>query len=146
MSTATRSLREVFSPAELSVKRITLCLRALILPIGRPLIRQRVRQLLDERRLGVQGLEALLRLVVPVHAAVLLAGAADAAEARHGDPRGLHLLRQAVEDEVERLHPHGDGGVDLARLVADVDALFHAVLGGKVAVKVDLGLGGGLEG
>jgi hypothetical protein len=73
---------------------------------------------------------------------VLLPGAADALDAVHGHGHGV---AQAFEDEVERLHPHGDGGVNLAGGVADVDALRDAVLFAEVAVEVDFGLGDDLE-
>lgn len=142
MSSAPSSLGQLLSVAQLGVKGITLPLGALILPIGRPLVRQRLLELLDERLVGAQAPEDLFGAAVPEDAAVLLAGAADAADAAHGHGHGL---LEALEDEVQRLHPHGDGGVDLARLLADVDALLNAILGAKVSVKVDLGLSYDLE-
>ena len=44
--------------------------------------------------------------------------------------------REAVEDEVQGLEPHGHGGVDFAGGGLDVDALFDAILGTEVGVKV----------
>lgn len=105
-------------------------------------MRQRGLELVDDGLVGVKRGEQSLGILVPKDAAVLLAGAADTADSIHGHRHGL---LQAVEDEVEGLHPQGDGGVYLACFFADMDALFDAVGSGKVAIKVDLGLAYRLE-
>lgn len=136
MSTTPRNIRQPLPPAQTRIKRITLPLRTLVLPIWAPLMRQTLPQLLHEALPGHQPLQQLLGPLAPEDAAVLLARAAHAADAVHGHGHGGG---EALEDEVERLHPEGDGGVDLAGRGADVDALGDAILGAEVAVKVDFG-------
>lgn len=147
VSTAAGGLGQFLTVTELCVKGITFLLGALILPVGRPLMCKRLAKLLDERLVGVQAREDTLGVLAPVDAAVLLAGAADATDARDRDRRAqaAHGVRQARQNKVERLEPHGDWGVDLARLLADVDALFNAIFGPKIAVEINLGLCDRLE-
>ncbi|KAI9167437.1 Pre-mRNA-splicing factor cwc15 [Paramyrothecium foliicola] len=140
--TAARRLRQLLPITQRGVEGVAFALRALILPVGRPLAGQRLVELVDKRLTGIQAREQAFGLGAPPDAAVLLAGAAHALDAVHGDGHGLG---EAVEDEVERLEPQGDGGVDLARLLADVDALVDAILLAEVAVEVDLDLGDRLE-
>lgn len=139
---ASRHLCELLATTQGVVERITLLLGAVILPIGRPLVRQRLGELVDKRLLGIQAVEDLGGAGVPEDAAVLLARAADGADAGERDGRGLG---ETVENEVERFHPEGDRSEDFAGGVADVDALADAILGAEVAIEIDLGLADGLE-
>jgi hypothetical protein len=72
---------------------------------------------------------------------VLLAGAADAP-----DPvQGRVLLLEPLQDQVDRLEPQGHGSKDLALIFVGQYSLLDAVLGAKVLVEVDFGVGDDLE-
>ncbi|KAJ6444739.1 Pre-mRNA-splicing factor cwc15 [Purpureocillium lavendulum] len=142
---AARHLGQPLAAAgELGVKGIALALGALVLPVGGPVVGEDGGELVDEGPGRVEAGEGVRGGGGPVDAAVLLAGAADGGDAGHGHG-GRHGGGEAREDEVERLHPHGDGGVDLARRRPHVHALADAILVREVAVEVDLGLGDRLE-
>lgn len=142
MGTAARNLSQRLPIPQLGIKSNQLITRAVILPIRRKLMRQRLIQLLNQRLLRIQPTQQLLGARTPEHAAVLLARTADALDAAHGHG---HRLGQTLQHQVERLQPEGDGGKHFARLLAHVDALVDAILGAKVLVKVDFGLGDAFE-
>lgn len=84
----------------------------------------------------IQLAQQRLCLETPVHASMLLARAADALDKTH-----VSLGTKAGQDEVQRLEPHGNWGIDGVLGGVNIDALGDAILGAKVCVKVDLGLG-----
>lgn len=142
MRAASRHLGELLPATEGGVKGVAFALGALVLPIGRPRVRESSGELHSEGQTRVEVVEDLIGLAVPEDAAVLLARAADGADARQRDGHGFC---QALKDEVERLHPHGDGGINLARLLDDMDALLETIFAPKVLVEIDLGLTNDLE-
>lgn len=135
-----RDIRQSRVIAQRSVKLVALGLRAVVLPVGRERVAQRARQELLERPVAgaaPHAAQQLLGVVVPVDAAVLLAGAADA-------PDAVQLgaaVSQPGEDQVDGLEPHGHGREDLALVVVYEDALVQAILLAEVCVEVDLCLG-----
>lgn len=142
MRTTSRHLSQLLPPPQRSIKRITLPLRTLILPIRRPLMRQTPPQLLHKTLPRIQPLQQRLSLLAPEDAAMLLPRAAHTTDAAHGHG---HSLCQAVEHEIQRLHPQGDGGVDFAGGGPDVDAFVDAIFGAEVAVEVDFCFGDDFE-
>lgn len=86
---------------------------------------------------AAHGAQQLLGVVVPVHAPVLLAGAADALDAVQ---RGT-AVPEPAEHQVDGLEPHGNGGEDLALVVVDEDALGQAILLAEVCVEIDFCFG-----
>lgn len=139
MRRAPRDLGQPLLAPQRGIKLIALPLRRVVLPVGRVRVAEGPGQELLEPLAAVarHAAQQPLGVVGPVHAAVLLAGAADAADAMQ---RGL-LVLQAREDEVDSLEPHGHGGEHLALGLVDEHALGQAILGAKVRVEVDLGLG-----
>lgn len=122
------------------IKLIALRLGTMILPIRRERVAKctlflRSPQLLLQVLASVQSIQQGLCLVAPVDAAVLLAGAADAADAVQ---RSL-LVDEPRQDQVDGLEPHGDGGKDLTLGLVEEDALAEAILLTKVGIEVDLG-------
>lgn len=136
---APRDLGQPLLAPQRGVELVTLPLRRVVLPVGRKGVAQGAVQLLLEplAALAAQAGQQLLGVLAPVDAAVLLARAADAA---HALQRGL-LGLEAREDEVDGLEPHGHGREHLALGLVDLHALGQAILGAKVGVEVDLGLG-----
>lgn len=134
--TASSDLSELLAVAKRSIEGITFGLGALILPVGRPLMRECLWQLNNQRKTRVEVVKDLVGVAVPEDTAVLLTRATDAANMRKRD---RHSLGQSVKNEVYRLHPHGDGCVDLACLLVDVDTFLDAIFVAKVLVKIDLG-------
>lgn len=133
-----RDIRQLRIITQRSVELVALRLGAVVLPVGRERVAQRARQKLLERLVTAgtappHAGQQLLGVVVPVDAAVLLAGAADA-------PDAVQLgtaVPQPGEDQVDGLEPHGHGREDLALVVVDEDALVQAILLAKVCVEVD---------
>lgn len=142
MGTAACNLSQRLPVSQLGIKSNQLILRAMILPIRRKLMRQRLIQLLNQRFACIQPTQQLLRTRTPKHTPMLLSRTTNSLDAAHGHG---HRLAQTLQHQVERLQPEGDGGKHLARLLAHVDALVDAILGAKVCVKVDFGFGDAFE-
>lgn len=123
MRRTSRDIRQLAILPERSIKLVALRLGAVILPIRRERVTERSLplgpQLLLQAFAPVQLAQQRLSLVAPIDAAMLLAGAADAADAVQ---RSL-LVDEPRQDQVNGLEPHGDGGEDLALGVVDKDAL-----------------------
>ena len=132
------NLGQLVGTAEFGVELVALGLGAMVLPVGGIRVREGTLELVGQRRIRAQPGEQVLGVAAPVYAAVLLAGAADAADAREGSA----LLPQAVEDEVNGLEPHGDRGEDLAFVLVYEHALFDVILFGEVIVEIYFSFGG----
>jgi len=141
VGSAPRHLGQPLSRPELGIILVALALCAVVLPVRGIGVREGICQLVDQRLVGLETTKQRLGLVAPVDAAVLLARAADAADAAQGR---VGIL-EALQDQVEGLEPQGHGGEHLALGVVDQHALLDTVLGAKVLVKVDLGVGDDLE-
>lgn len=74
-------------------------------------------------------------MVAPVDAAVLLTGAADAADA----VQWRLLVDESRKDQVDGFEPHGNRSEDLAFGFIHQDALAEVILLTKVGVEVDFG-------
>lgn len=134
----------VLSPQH-PIKLITLRLGAMILPIGPKRVAQRAVQLLLQPALAlvaaVQLREQRAGPLAPEDAPVLLARAADGADAVQEGRRAGLGGDEPREDQVERLEPHGHGREDLAFGWVGEHALGEPILGAEVAVEVDFGFG-----
>jgi hypothetical protein len=86
--------------------------------------------------------ENLVGVTVPEDASMLLTRATDTANVRKRD---RHSLSQSVKNKVYRLHPHGDGRIDLACPLVDVDTFLDAIFVAKVLVEIDLCFTSNLE-
>jgi hypothetical protein len=142
MRTASSNLGELLAVAKRSIEGITFSLSALILPVGRPLVRECLWQLNNQGKTRIKMVKDLVGLAVPKDTAMLLARATDAAYVRK---RYGHSFSQSVENEVYRLHPHGDGCIDLTCLLVDVNTFLDAIFTAKVLVKIDLGFANDFE-
>lgn len=139
MRRTSRDIRQFRIVTQSGVELVALRLSAVVLPVGREGVAQRAGQEVLEGAAGapVHTAQQLLGVVVPVDAAMLLAGAADGPDAVQRGAVGL----ESAHDQVDGLEPHGHGGKDLALVVVDEDALFQAILLAEVCVEVDLCLG-----
>ena len=81
-------------------------------------------------------------LAIPVDTSVLLTRAADTVNVRE---RNGHGLGQSIKDEIYRFQPHGDGRINLACLLVDVDTLLDAIFAAKILVEIDLCFSNDLE-
>lgn len=89
MGAAACSLRKVLAVSELGVKGVALLLRALVLPVRRPLVREGLFELFDKRLGVIEAGEDGFGVGAPEDGAVLLAGARDTLDAAHGCRHGL---------------------------------------------------------
>jgi hypothetical protein len=136
VGTASGNLCKLLAAAKRSIKCITFSLGALILPVGRPLVRECLRQLDHQGKTRVKVVKDLVGVAIPKDTAMLLTRATDTTNVRKGD---RHSFSQSVKNEVYRLHPHGDGCIDLACLLVDMYTFLDAIFVAKVLVKIDLG-------
>lgn len=102
MGTAARNVGQLLPVPQLGIKGNQLLMRAVILPIRRKLMRQRLVQLPNEGLRSVEPAQQLLGARIPEDAAVLLAGAADSLDAAHGQGHGLG---EALQHQVEGFQP-----------------------------------------
>lgn len=138
-----RNLGQLLLPAQRLIKLITLRLGTMILPIGPVGMTQRAIQLRLQPALALRAVQLpqeRLGLLAPEHAAVLLARAADGADAVQEGSVGFRG-DEAREDQVQCLEPHGDGREYLAFRGVGEDALGEPILRPEVAVEVDFGFG-----
>lgn len=134
---ATSDVCQLLCRAEVRIELIALGLGAVVLPVGGEFVSEGVRELLEQRLAAIEILEGGLGALVPEHAAVLLARAADASYFLHG----AALLLEPVEHELERVEPHSHRRVHLALGLVGLHPLLDAILGGEIGVEVNLGFG-----
>jgi len=137
MRRAPRGVGKLLATTKMGIKVIAFLLCTVILPIGRELVSEHMIQLPEKWAFGIEALQRRFGLVVPIHARVLLARAADALDPVHRTA----LFSQAGEHQVDGLHPHGHGLVHLPLILVDAYALLDTVFRGEVGVEVDFGFG-----
>jgi hypothetical protein len=80
--TATCGLGELLTASKSGIESVTLGLSALILPVGRPLMRECLWQLNNQRQARIEVVEGFVGIAIPVYTSMLLARAADSANVR----------------------------------------------------------------
>jgi predicted cation transporter len=82
MRTATSGLGELLTTAKSGIKSVALGLSALVLPVGRPLVRKCLWQLNNQGQTRIEVVKNFVRIAIPVDASMLLTRAADATNMR----------------------------------------------------------------
>jgi len=136
MGRAPGNLCQPLSRFQLRIELAALSLGAVVLPVWRKGVRKGADKLLNEGLVGLEATEQGVGLPAPVHAAVLLARAADAPNPL----QGCVLFPKPRKYQVQCLEPHGNGSKHLVLRLVHPNSLHHSVFGPKIAIEVDFGI------